>query len=125
MAQRLKRPEANASAVMSMRSALAILESLADVTYFHVPAHVGIFPNEVVDYLAKRGAHDTTSNSPPDPDKLNDIENGVEVDFGPLPATDNVPTPSTSTPTQPNPSRRSTRTPKPISGLFDGVRYRH
>jgi ribonuclease HI len=125
MAQRVKLPEANVSAVRTLWSALDCLEALARVTFFHVPAHVGIFPNEVVDFLAKQGAHGTSTQAPPDTNTLHDIKHGIEIAFGPLPSADvNPPGPVTPQQLSGTPLRRSTRTPKPRAGLFDGVSYR-
>lgn len=53
-----------------MCSELLRLRKLTRVDIFWVPAHAGVFDNDVADFLAKRGAKGCTSTSAPTEEEL-------------------------------------------------------
>ena len=116
-----KHSSANAHLVRSVRESWDNLNSLFLTNTFHVPAHVGIYPNEVADYLAKAGAHGTTSTDPPSNSILDLLKRGNEVHWDPpvSPSLSSVAQPSRL----PETTRRSSRVPAPRRGLFDGIDY--
>jgi hypothetical protein len=56
--------------------AIARLRKRTTIDLLWVPAHCGIFLNEVADWAAKRGAKGTTSHDPPSATTLNKIRIG-------------------------------------------------
>jgi len=117
-----KHSSSNAYLVRSVRESWDNLNSRFR-TNNHVPAHVGIYPNELADYLAKAGAHGTTSTDPPPNHVLDLLKRGDVFHWDP------PDTPSRALVAQPTPTRlpvtirRSSRVPVPRRGLFDGINY--
>ena len=62
--------------VRDLQSVLARLRSLTTVSLFWVPAHAGIFFNDVADLLAKRGADGISSSAQPDAASLLRLRQG-------------------------------------------------
>jgi ribonuclease HI len=59
------KPRVNIRLVRTLMELVAQANTLTKVRYFKVPGHAKILENEIVDFIAKRGANGVTSTQPP------------------------------------------------------------